>query len=189
MALRRHEVGDVGGEPVPQIEVAVMRRPQRVRPDRDIDRAEIGRLAGIERHVEALAQPAGEADMVRVEMRDDDLGQRSAAQHAGEQLLPDLPARRRVDAGVERGKAALVLDQTEIDVVEAERQRQPRPQDAVGDLDRRAEGWRLGVRVTQARSGRAATLGGLVGGKAFNRRHSRRNQGSLPPNALPDGIA
>jgi hypothetical protein len=49
---------------------------------------------------------------------------------------------RRVDAGVERGKAALVLDQIEIEVVEAERQRQPPPQDAVGDPDRRAEGRR-----------------------------------------------
>jgi hypothetical protein len=91
--------------------------------------------------------------MVGMEMRDDDLRDLLAAQHAGEQRLPDGAGFGRVDSGVEHGETALVLEQVDIHVVEPERQRQTRPQDAVGDRDRLTRRRRRSMGIAQGVGG------------------------------------
>ena len=79
-------------------------------------------------------------------MRRDDAGERPALQQARQQGVPELARRLVVDAGVDQREALAVLDQINVDMVEPERQRQPRPQDAVSDLDRLSR--RRGMRET-----------------------------------------
>jgi hypothetical protein len=87
-----------------------------------------------ERCVPALAQPAGQADMVGMQMRADDARHRLAAEFLGEDLVPQVARRLRVDAGIDDRPAVGFLDQPQIDVVELEGQRHAQPEDAGRDV-------------------------------------------------------
>ena len=84
--------------------------------------------------VPLLAQPAGEADVVGMEVRADHARDGFAVELLGEDLLPQFARVLRIDAGVDDGPAVLLLDQPQIDVVELERQRHAQPVDAGGDV-------------------------------------------------------
>ena len=88
----------------------------------------------VERGVPLLAQPAGEADMVGMEMRADHAHHRFALELLGEDLLPERSRVLRIDAGVDDRPAVLLLDQPQVDVVELEGQRHAQPVDAGGDI-------------------------------------------------------
>src|SRR6185312_1784091 len=80
-----------------------------------------------------LAEPAGEPDMVRVIMRDDDARHRRA-ELVREDVLPeafdDVAGNARVDDGPTRA----VLDQPQIDMIEREGQRHAQPAHTRRDL-------------------------------------------------------
>jgi hypothetical protein len=82
----------------------------------------------------ALAQPAGQANMVGMKMGRDHALDRLAAEPGSKDHLPQFARLRRVDAGVDDGPAVLFLDQPQIDVVELEGQRHPQPVDAGRDV-------------------------------------------------------
>ena len=71
-ALRRR-----GIEAVAQVEVAVGLGVERAGPQRDVLAGEIAGLAGEQRQAVPLAQPAGETDVVGVEVRHDQARQRA----------------------------------------------------------------------------------------------------------------
>ncbi len=138
-ALRRRRV-----EAVAQVEVAIGLGVERAGAERDVEAAQIGRLARQQRQREPLAQPAGEADVVGMEVRDDQAGQGPSRQRAVDQRVPDFARGVVADAGVQDGPAVAVVDQVDVDVVEPEGQRNARPQDAGRDLDDLARRRRLG---------------------------------------------
>ena len=70
---------------------------------------------------------------VRITRRD-----RPPAERPGEQPPPRPRARRGVEAGVDERPAVAVVERIDVEVVGPERQRQPQPEHALGDLDRRA---------------------------------------------------
>ena len=136
-------------EAVAQVEVAVGLGIERAGAERDVGAAEIARLARQQRQAEALAQPAGEADVVGMEVRDDQAGQGPARQRPGDERVPDGARGVVADAGVQDGPAVAVIDQVDVDVVEPERQGNARPQDARRDLDDLPRGGRLRHREDQ----------------------------------------
>ena len=92
---------------------------------------------------EALGQPAGEAEVVRVVVRADDPGDPPPGQHAVEQPLPGVAGLVVAEAGVEHRPATVVLDKVDIHVVEQERQLEAHPEHARRDLHETAVGRRL----------------------------------------------
>ena len=88
--------------------------------------------------------------MVWMEMRDEEPGQALAGERSGHQRKPGLLGRLVADAGVDHGEAVAILDQVDVDVVEPERQRDPRPEDAGRDLDQLTGDRRLGEGEDQA---------------------------------------
>ena len=88
--------------------------------------------------------------MVGMEMRDEEPGQPLAGEHSGHQREPGLLGRLVADAGVDHREAVAILDQVDVDVVEPERQRDPRPEDAGCDLDQLAGRRRFGKGKDQA---------------------------------------
>ncbi len=67
-------------------------------------------------------------------------------QGAGENGVPGGAGSVVAEAGVERGPAAVVLDEVDVDVVEEERQGEAEPEDAGGDFPDVAGGWGFGKR-------------------------------------------
>ena len=130
-------LGGVGVEPVRAIEAEIRLGVERGRIEVDGEAAEIFGLAHQERQAEALGEPAGEPHVVGVIMGDQDTRERPPAQRTRKQRIPGRARRLVVEAGVEHRPAGAVLDQVDIDVIEPERQREPHPQDAGRDLDRR----------------------------------------------------
>jgi hypothetical protein len=84
-----------------------------------------------QRHVPALAQPVGQADVIGMHVGDDHAHDRQALQLGLEDLLPLGPRLVARDAAVDHGPAldaaVVVAQQPEVDVVERERQPHPDP--------------------------------------------------------------
>jgi len=74
-----------------------------------------------------LGQPAGETNVVGVKMRDDQARETPATQGAIKKPLPNGPSHLIADASIDDGPAVAVVNEVDIDVIETERQRQPRP--------------------------------------------------------------
>ncbi|MNE16781.1 hypothetical protein D3C80_1097350 [compost metagenome] len=89
-----------------------------------------------QRRVEPRAQPARQADMVGMHMSADDPLDRLAAQRAPERRLPGRLGRLGLQSCVHQGPAVAVRQGIDIDMVQAQRQRQTHPQDAGRNLDR-----------------------------------------------------
>jgi hypothetical protein len=134
---------------LPQVEVAVGLGIERARRQRDVETAEPASLAGEHRQSEALAQPAGEPDVVGVVVGDDQAREAAAGEGAGRERVPHRTGCVVADPGIENGPAIAVVDQIDVDVVEAERQGNARPQDARCDLDDGAGLRRFGHRKHQ----------------------------------------
>ena len=90
------------------------------------------------------AHPAGEADMIRVEVRADHARQSHASQWAGSQGLPGVSRLGRVHAGIDQRQSALIVEQPAIDVLQRARHVQPRPAQPI-DHRHHSAGGRLGA--------------------------------------------
>ncbi len=88
--------------------------------------------------VKALCEPAREADMIRMEMRDDHRCEALTSQWPAQDRLPGRPAGVGAQACVEDRPAVSVLDQIDINVIESLRQRQAKPPDTGCYLDKAA---------------------------------------------------
>ena len=121
-------------------------------------RGEVFRLAHGEFGAGAPAQPGGGADVVGMVMGDDQALDGAARHEPAEHAFPQRPRRRRVDAGVDHGPAALALDQVHVDVVQAERQRQAQPVKAGRDLQRRTIRGRMRERVVERDHGLSSSV-------------------------------
>ena len=154
VALGGDALGRLGVEAVAQVEVAIGLGIERTGAERDVGAAEIAGLAGQQGQAEALAQPAGKADVVGVEVRHDQAGQAPARQGSVDQRTPNRPRRLVADARVEHGPAVAVVDQVDVDVVQPKGERDARPQNAGGDLDDLARRRRL-----RRREGQGAHVG------------------------------
>ncbi len=105
-----------------------------------VEHREIGGEPLAVRHPRAqapfLGDPARAAGVVRMEMRDDELPDRLAAEELGPDRLDQLALLLAAVAAVDHGPAVAVAQQPEIDLLQAdERHRRRHPEDAVGDLD------------------------------------------------------
>ena len=83
-------------------------------------------------------KPAGTANVVRVQMCDDNATDRLALQRFGERLLPDSPGFFNIDTGVDKCPAVTVLQQPQVDMPERKRQWHTQPYDARRDGHRLA---------------------------------------------------
>ena len=98
---------------------------------------ELGPVLGLE--------PAGEAHMVGVVVGDDHPPHRPPAQRPRQQPPPERAHRRGVEAGVDQRPAVAVVERVGVEEARPERQRQPQPEHALGDRERRALAGRLGM--------------------------------------------
>ncbi len=73
--------------------------------------------------------------MVGVEMRDDQRTQALLLERAAQHRLPSVLALVRAQTRVERRPTVLGLDQIDVHVIQAVRQRQPQPANTGGDID------------------------------------------------------
>src|SRR3954452_20490156 len=127
MALRADDFRRLRVEAVALVEETVGLGIERAGRQRNIPAAKIGGLAGQKRQLEALGEPSGEADMIGMEMRDDQPRQRPAAE-ARDEALPSGARGLVIDAGVEHGPALAILDEKNVHVIEPERQRDAGPE-------------------------------------------------------------
>ena len=125
--VAEQDLGRLLAQAVRTVEAAIGLGPEALRVEPDAERHHVFRVAHRQLQIEALAEPAGEADMVGMEMGGDDAGQPAAGERSGNERLPGGARGRVVDAGVDEREPGAVLDQVDVDVVEPERQRQPRP--------------------------------------------------------------
>ena len=99
------------------------------------DRAHVLAERHPERRVPALAQPAGQADMVGMQVRGDRRASPACRRSCSAKIFSHSSrVASRVDAGVDDGPAVLLLDQPQVDVVELEGQRHAQPVDAGRDV-------------------------------------------------------
>ena len=117
------------------VEAAIRLRIQGPRIEKDAERVQIFGLAGEKRQTEALAEPSREANVIGMTMRRQDPRQRSVAQRPFEERLPDFARDRIVDPRVDQREAVAILDEVDVDVVEAKRKRQSKPQYSRRRLD------------------------------------------------------
>jgi hypothetical protein len=73
--------------------------------------------------------------MVGVKVGGDDPRQLASCERPGEQRLPSGAGTRVVDSGVDQREPSAVFDEVDVDVVEPERQGEPRPEDAGRQFD------------------------------------------------------
>ena len=100
--------------------------------------------------VPALGEPAGEPDMVRMIMCDDDPADWAAGEALGEDPLPRFLGFRQGEAAIDDRPARPVVEQPQIDVVEREGQLHAQPQHAGRDRDQLARrGRRLDRKIKQ----------------------------------------
>jgi hypothetical protein len=85
-----------------------------------------------------VLQPAGEPDVIGMEMRSDDASDRPAPEPVRQKRFPGSDRDRIAEPGVDQHPGITVIQQVEVDVIERDRHRQPDPEDALGDLQRRA---------------------------------------------------
>ena len=104
-------------EPVRAVEAAIRLGIERARIKMNGEADEVFGLAHGKREAKALAEPAGEPDVIGMIVGDQDAGQRPAAQRAVEQRFPGRASRRVVEAYRDRGPR--VLNQVGVDVIEA----------------------------------------------------------------------
>ena len=81
--------------------------------------------------------------MVRVEMRHEQPRQPTPGERPRHESLPDLARCPVRDTRVEHRPSIAILDQVDVDVVQAKRQRNAGPQDAGGDFDQVPRGRRF----------------------------------------------
>jgi hypothetical protein len=91
--------------------------------------------------------------MVGVVVGDDHAPDRLAGQRAGAQRLPVLQAHLVAVAGVHDGPAVAVVQDVDVDVVEAVGQADARPEHALGDLQRLPRLGRVRPGEAEARAG------------------------------------
>ncbi len=156
MPVGEQLLGGLGIETVRAIEAAIGLGIERAGIEMHGQADEVLGLAHQERQTEALAQPAGEPDMIGMVVCHQDAGERAAAQQGADDPVPGRAGRRVVKPGIEHRPTALVLDQIDVDVVEPVGEREPQPQQAGRHLDRRA-GRRRGL----MRKGQGGCEGGL----------------------------
>ncbi len=70
------------------------------------------------------AEPAGETEMVRMEMGGQQAGNRPLCKRAAQECAPTLPRALVGDPGVDEGPALVVFEQPDVDVIEREGQRE-----------------------------------------------------------------
>ena len=144
-SVAEQELRALLGQPVGAVEGAVGLRFQALRVETDVERDQIFCLAHRQLEAKALAQPSGETDMVRVEVGGDDPRQPAPPKRPGEKRFPGGPRGRVVDPGVDEREPVAVFDQVDVDMVEPERERKSRPQDARTNFDRFAGLRRNGI--------------------------------------------
>jgi hypothetical protein len=127
MAAAQQCVGDLGRQAVAQIEVAMNSDTRRVLVMPKGLGEEVIDLWHPHRHPESLRHPAGQPGMVRMEVGDDQLRDRPAAQPAGHRFLPDRAGAQVRYAGVDHRPAVPIFDQVDIHMIEQERQGQTQP--------------------------------------------------------------
>ena len=88
--------------------------------------------------------------MVGMKVGSDDAGERAVAEHGAEQRFPSRERGFVAEARVDQRPSVAVVDEIDVHMIEQKRQRQPRPQDAGGDLDRVARRGRR--RMNEAKS-------------------------------------
>jgi hypothetical protein len=100
---------------------------------------------------EALREPAGEAEVVRVVMRHHDAPDGQAREALGDDLVPQRARGFGVEAGIHQRPAGPVAQHPQVDMVEREGQRHAQPEHARRDLLPGAAGWSLRKGKGQAR--------------------------------------
>ncbi len=95
-------------------------------------------------------EPAGQPDVVGVVVRHEEPGDGVAAEGAGAEGLDDGAGALRVETDVDHRPAGILAQEVDVDVIQRHRQRQPRPEDAMGNFDRLPLGRRMGPGEGQA---------------------------------------
>ena len=145
MSASDHELRRLRVETVIEVETAIMLGLERAGIEMQVQALQIFRSRHVERHIEALQQEAGRADVIGMEVRSDDARQRPIGQQSLKQRLPSGLGLFVAETGVDQCPAVTVIDKVEIDVVKEERQRHSRPQDPWSDFDRVAGRGRHGL--------------------------------------------
>src|ERR1700677_3182170 len=109
------------GQPMRAVETAIGLRSQSLWIETNVERDQIFRFAHRKLQAEALAEPAGEAHMVRVKMGGDDPRRSAAAKRPGEQGLPRLPRLRVVNSRIDVCQAVIVFHEIDVDMIEPKR--------------------------------------------------------------------
>ena len=98
--------------------------------------------------VMALGEPAREAHVIRMIVRDEYPREPTARERLDLERLPRGAALLSPETGIDDGARVAVFEQPEIDVVQLHRQRHPQPPQAVGDASslagRRRITWQVG---------------------------------------------
>ena len=81
--------------------------------------------------------------MIRVKMRHDEPRQLPALKRPRDERFPDILRHLVRDPCVQNGPAIAIVDEEDVDVVQAERQRNAKPQNAGSDFGKLAGRWRL----------------------------------------------
>ena len=115
----------------------------RLHVERQHPRRQPGGAGRPERRARRL-EPAGEPDVVRMVVGQDDPPDRPAAERPGHQRRPGAAHRRGVEAGVDQRPAVAVVERIGVEVVRPERQRQAHPEHAFGQRHGFTRAWRLG---------------------------------------------
>jgi hypothetical protein len=111
------------------------------------------RLGHPRQHLEFLAQPVAQADVVGMKMGDDHALDRLADQLLCKDLLPAAARFIGGKTAIDDGPAVTVFQQPQVDVIEHKRQRHAQPPHAGRDVDNRAGRRRFGERVMHLRRG------------------------------------
>ena len=101
-------------------------------------RQQIFGAGDLQRHVPALAQPPRQSEVIGVIMGDDDARHRLAGHRPGEQRFPMGAGAREVHAGVDDRPTIPGVEDPQVDVIETEGQRHPRPVHARRHFEHRA---------------------------------------------------
>ena len=138
-------------ESVVQIELSVRSIGQVARTQGHVETAEVGSLSRQHRGTEFLAEPAGETDVIRVEMRDNDARDRPASERTRDQRLPGRTSVVVVEASVDDGPAVTIVDEVDVDVVQPEGKRDTGPENTGHDLSRSTDVRGRGKRIVKGR--------------------------------------
>ena len=138
-------------KPVTSVERPVHIRSQIAGRILQCEAVEIFRARHRERQAEALRQPPRETDMVGMIVRHDHRGEALSRHWSGQDRIPCRPAGVGAEAGVEHRPTVVVLNQIDVHMIEAIRQRQAQPLHTRRNLDELA--WLRGLRVGELQCG------------------------------------